>query len=96
LRIFELSSEINRINNSLNVIRIIRQIKNIGEIMGRKVAINNEECIGCGSCADMCPDIFEMNHELEKSFVIKAEGGDEDCILDAMGECPMSCIIWDD
>jgi ferredoxin len=68
----------------------------IEEIMSRKVCINNDECIGCGSCADMCPDVFEMNHELEKSFVIKAEGGDEDCILDAMGECPMSCIFWDD
>jgi ferredoxin len=64
--------------------------------MGRKVYINEEECIGCGSCADMCPEVFKVNHELEKSFVIKAEGGDEDCIMDAMGECPMSCIYWDD
>ena len=64
--------------------------------MSRKVHINEDECIGCGSCADICPDVFEMNHELEKSFVIKPEGGDEDCILDAMGECPMSCIFWDD
>ena len=54
--------------------------------MSRKVRINEDECIGCGSCADMCPDVFEMNHELEKSFVIKPEGGDEDCIMDAMGE----------
>jgi ferredoxin len=64
--------------------------------MKRKVRIDENECIGCGSCADICPEVFEINHELEKSFVIMAEGGDEDCILDAMGECPMSCIFWDD
>lgn len=64
--------------------------------MDRKVRIDEEECIGCGSCVDVCPDVFEMDHELEKSFVIHPEGGDEDCILEAMGECPMSCIIWDD
>jgi ferredoxin len=63
--------------------------------MMRKVRIDEGECIGCGSCADICPEIFELNHELEKAFVKKPEGGDEECIMNAMGECPMSCIFWD-
>jgi Fe-S-cluster-containing hydrogenase component 2 len=39
--------------------------------MSRKVRIDEAECIGCGSCADLCPDVFELNHEIEKAFVIK-------------------------
>ncbi len=29
--------------------------------MGRKVVIDEECCIGCGSCAELCPDGFEMD-----------------------------------
>ena len=64
--------------------------------MGRKVWIDEEECIGCGSCRDICPEVFQMNEATEKSEVIKPEDGPIDLIEEAMGECPMSCIFWDD
>ncbi len=64
--------------------------------MSKKVYIDEEECIGCGSCEEICPEVFRLNHEIEKSKVIKPEGGPEDCILEAMSECPMSCIFWED
>ena len=64
--------------------------------MGRTVYIDEDECIGCGSCQEICPDVFMLDKETEKSQVIKPEGGSEDCILEAMGECPMSCIFWKD
>jgi len=64
--------------------------------MSRRVYIDKEECIGCGSCHDICPEVFEVNEEIEKARVIKSEGGPEDLILEAMGECPMSCIFWDE
>jgi ferredoxin len=63
--------------------------------MNRKVTIDEDECIGCGSCQEICPDVFMLNKETEKSQVIKPEGGSEDCILEAMAECPMSCIFWE-
>jgi ferredoxin len=63
--------------------------------MAKKVVIDTEECIGCGSCADICPEVFRLNHQTEKSEVIKPEGGPEGLIEEAMGECPMSCIFWD-
>jgi len=63
--------------------------------MGKKVVIDEEECIGCGSCEDICPEVFKHNKEAEKSIVIKPEGGPEELIQEAMLECPMSCIYWD-
>ena len=48
--------------------------------MGRKVVIDQDECIGCGSCQEICPEVFKLNEEIEKSEVIKPEGGPEDLI----------------
>ncbi|MFC1869551.1 ferredoxin [Thermodesulfobacteriota bacterium] len=63
--------------------------------MSRKVYIDEDECIGCGSCQDICPQVFKLDKETEKSKVIKPAGGPEDLIEEAMGECPMSCIFWE-
>lgn len=68
---------------------------NKGIKMSRRVCVDQEECIGCGSCQDICPEVFKINEDIEKSEVIKPEGGPEDLIEEAMGECPMSCIYWE-
>jgi ferredoxin len=63
--------------------------------MGKRVCIDREECIGCGSCHDICPEVFGLDEEAEKACVIKPEGGPEDRIEEAMAECPMQCIYWE-
>jgi ferredoxin len=63
--------------------------------MGKRVVIDEEECIGCGNCEGICPEVFKVNTKAEKSIVIKPEGGQEELIQEAMLECPMSCIFWD-
>jgi ferredoxin len=63
--------------------------------MSRRVCIDSEECVGCGTCQDICSEVFKINEETEKSEVIKPEGGSEELIEEAMGECPMSCIYWE-
>ncbi len=63
--------------------------------MGKRVYIDQEECIGCGSCQEICPEVFQLDEEIEKAQVIKAEGGPEELIEEAMAECPMSCIFWE-
>jgi ferredoxin len=49
---------------------------------------------GCGSCAELCPDVFEMGEEAEKARVIVLEGGNEECIEEAISTCPDECISW--
>ncbi len=61
-----------------------------------KVVINEDDCIGCGTCSEVCPEVFQMNEEKEKSEVIQPEGGPTDCINEAIETCPVSCIQWEE
>jgi ferredoxin len=67
-----------------------------GTIMAKAVYIDEEECIGCGSCVEICPEVFQMKESEEKAEVIKTEGGSEELIQEAMDTCPVSCIHWEE
>jgi ferredoxin len=64
--------------------------------MSKKVIIDTDECIGCESCVELCPEVFEFDEETEKAKVIKAKGGSEDCIEEAIETCPVECIFWEE
>ncbi|MGV8073763.1 MAG: ferredoxin [Syntrophobacteraceae bacterium] len=64
--------------------------------MSRKVLLDQDCCIGCGSCAELCPEVFEMDEAGEKAQVILSEGGDEECIEEAITSCPVECIEWEE
>ncbi len=64
--------------------------------MGKRVFIDQEECIGCGTCQELCPEVFELDEETQKAKVIMPEGGPEELIEEAMESCPVSCIHWED
>ncbi|MDJ0987866.1 MAG: ferredoxin [Desulfobacterales bacterium] len=64
--------------------------------MGKRVVIDTDECTGCETCVELCPDVFKFNEDDEVAVVIKAEGGPEDCIEDAIDSCPVECIHWED
>ena len=64
--------------------------------MGKKVVIDEEECTGCESCVELCPDVFEFDEEAEIARAIKPEGGDEECIDEAIETCPAECISWEE
>ncbi|SPD73042.1 Ferredoxin-1 [uncultured Desulfobacterium sp.] len=63
--------------------------------MAKRVIVDQEECIGCGNCEDVCPDVFKLDKDKEKSEVVKVEGGPVKCIEEAMEACPVSCIHWE-
>jgi ferredoxin len=64
--------------------------------MSKTVFIDEPECIGCGSCVEICSEVFQMQEGDEKAQIIKPEGGPEDLIQEAMDTCPVSCIHWEE
>ncbi|MGE4560230.1 MAG: ferredoxin [Desulfobulbus sp.] len=64
--------------------------------MSKQVAINQEECMGCEACVEVCPEIFGFDIDEGKAYVlINDEEGDEDCVEEAMGSCPAGCIFYE-
>ena len=58
-----------------------------------KVKVNKDACIGCGACASICPDVFEINDEglsVAKVEEVKDELQDE--VRDAADSCPTGAI----
>lgn len=53
----------------------------------------NENCIGCGLCNSLCPNVFEMGddgfaHAMEEDVTPE----DSDAAADAMNSCPVAAI----
>ena len=57
-----------------------------------QVTIDTDECLGCESCVELCPAIFGFDEDAGKAYVIQAEGGDQECIDEAISSCPAGCI----
>ena len=53
------------------------------------IKVDSDKCIGCGMCAGICPETFQMNAD-NKSEVINAEV--TDCAKNAIKNCPVEAI----
>lgn len=59
-----------------------------------KVKVNKEACIGCGACAAICPDVFEIDDE--GLSTVKTEDITDalkDDVKEAVESCPTGAII---
>ncbi len=62
-----------------------------------KVKVNKDACIGCGACASICNDVFELNDDglsEVKDENVKEDLQDE--VRDAADSCPTGAIIVED
>ncbi len=56
-----------------------------------KITINEEECIGCGTCVALCAENYEMTDD-NKAKVKTAEVDELGKNEEAKESCPVSCI----
>lgn len=57
-----------------------------------RVTVDEETCIGCGLCAETCPNIFELKDD---KAIAKVEDIPEDLVescKEAAEECPVEAI----
>ncbi len=57
------------------------------------IRIDEDECIGCTACVELCPSVFRFEDDEEKAYVIEGASADEDCIEEAIASCPAECIF---
>lgn len=53
------------------------------------IKVDQNKCIGCGMCANMCPKVFKIN-SVGKSEVVSQQ--DADCARNAANSCPVEAI----
>jgi ferredoxin len=58
-----------------------------------KATVNKDLCIGCGICAEVCPEVFEMDDDNKaKAKVAPVPPEAEGSCRDAADQCPESAI----
>jgi len=56
------------------------------------VKVNQKTCIGCGACAAICPEVFEIDDDSMKAKVKSGADKKADCIQGAIDGCPVEAI----
>lgn len=52
-----------------------------------------EDCISCGRCVEICPEVFEMGEDVAHVKVSVIPQEYEDATQEAADECPTSAIL---
>ena len=61
--------------------------------MPRIPYVEENDCISCGLCAEICPEVFRLNDQ-DLSQVYNPTGASEEKIQEAIDSCPVQCIRW--
>ena len=53
--------------------------------------VDQDLCVGCGLCEQVCPDVFEMGDDGAATVKAGADGSAA-CVQDAIDQCPVEAI----
>ncbi len=56
------------------------------------IKVDQEKCIGCGACASICPEAFEINSDGKSQVLVESSG----CAQQAADACPVQAITVSD
>ena len=57
-----------------------------------RVTVDEETCIGCGLCAETCPEVFEMNDDKVRVKVVEVPEDVAETCKEAVEDCPVEAI----
>ncbi len=61
---------------------------------GKSILIDVYECNGCGSCVEICPEVFVLD-DSEKATLIDSEAEITEKVEEAAAYCPQECILFE-
>lgn len=61
----------------------------------KKPVVDQEKCIGCGTCPVLCPKTFELRDD-GKAYVKNPVGDPEGEIQNTIDSCPVQAISWEE
>lgn len=58
-----------------------------------KVKVDKDSCIGCGACAAICPEVFDLDDDgLSEVKTEEVKNNNIDDVKDAVDSCPTGAI----
>ncbi|TVM19287.1 ferredoxin [Oceanidesulfovibrio indonesiensis] len=55
------------------------------------IVIDEEACMACESCVELCPEVFAMNDDGDMAIVLNPDST-ADCVDEAIEACPGEAI----
>jgi len=59
----------------------------------KKPSVDLSDCIACGVCAEVSPDVFRLS-DAGYIEVVEIDAYPQDEVNDAIKYCPTDCISW--
>jgi len=62
------------------------------QFLSMKIKINQNKCLGCGMCVNLCPKVFELQNgrsSVKKKVDLEKN---KECVKEAIKNCPVQAI----
>lgn len=61
-----------------------------------RVRVDEDACVGDGTCVEVCPEIFEMRGDVAIAKMEEVPDEHEDSCREAAESCPVEAILIED